>query len=95
MSYTDSNRQFSSVGSTHDNFTTTMSPVSTPRSLQELEIINEGHIIESENMAESNFTESTAVMEYRIRLVEDVKLLTGENEMTVSEVLLLKFTESH
>ena len=57
-----------------------MSPLSTPQSLPKLEIINDGYT-ENENMAES-----TAVMEYRIRLVEDVKLLTGENEMTVSEV---------
>ena len=71
-----------------------MSPVSTPQSLRKLEIINEGYT-ENENMAESNFTESTAVMEYRIRLVEDVKLLTGENEMIVSEAkasLFLGFT---
>ena len=84
-SHTDSRRKFSSIGSTHDNVTTTMSAVSTPQSLRKLEVVNEGYT-ENENMAESRFTEVASAVEYRIRLVEYVKLLAGKNEIMVSEV---------
>ena len=86
ISHTDPKRQFSSSCSTHDNFTTTISPMSTPHSPHKLEVISEGYTEDTEEkMAESSFTESAAAMKYRIRLVEDAKLLTGGNEMMVSE----------
>ena len=62
-----------------------MSAVSTPQSLRKLEVVNEGYT-ENENIAESRFTELASAVEYRIRLVEYVKLLACENEKMVSEV---------
>jgi hypothetical protein len=38
-----------------------------------------------ENIAESSFTEPAAGMEYRIRLVEDIELLTDANRKIVSK----------
>ena len=62
-----------------------MSPVSTPQSLRKLEIINEGYSPDAdENIAESSFTESASAMEYRIRLVEDIELLTDGSKTMVS-----------
>ena len=84
-SHADPRTKFSSIGSTHDNATTTMSAVNNPQSLQELEVVNEGYT-ENENMAESTFAESALAMEYRIRLVQDFKLLVGGNEIMVSKV---------
>ena len=80
-SHADPRTKFSSI----DNATTTISAVSNPQSLQELEVVNEGYT-ENENMAESSFAESAPAMEYRIRLVEDFKLLVGGNEIMVSKV---------
>jgi signal transduction histidine kinase len=77
-------RQFSSICSTHDNLNTITSPISTPQSLRKLEIINEGYMPD-ENIAESSFTESATAMEYRIRLVEDIELLSDGNITMVSE----------
>ena len=60
------------------------SPMSTPQSLRKLEIINEGYIPD-EKIAESSFTESVAAIDHRIRLVEDINLLTDGNDFMVSE----------
>jgi hypothetical protein len=49
-----------------------------------METINERHT-PAENIAESSFPEPAAAMEYHIRLVEDIELLTDANGKIVSK----------
>ena len=61
-----------------------MSPLSTPRSIHKLDIIDEGYSAD-DNMAESSFTESASATEYRVKIVEDVQNLTDDgHEIIVS-----------
>ena len=82
--YAATHTQFSSIGSHHVNLNAIASPMKIPQSHRKQEIINEGYTTDA-NVAESSFTESvTTAMEYRIRLVEDVELLSDGNVTMVS-----------
>ncbi|XP_028395519.1 uncharacterized protein LOC114519568 isoform X2 [Dendronephthya gigantea] len=75
-----------SVISNVDHFNTTVSSLSTPQSIRKLGIISEGYT-NDDNMAESSFTESTSAIEYRIRMVEDVKYLSDDGHGVIQTCL--------
>ena len=84
MLYAASQRQFSNIGLKLDNLDTKTSSLNTSQPLRELEVINDGYNPnQDQDIAESSFTESATAIEYRVRLVEDIKLLNGGNKIMV------------
>jgi hypothetical protein len=82
--YSAAQPQVSTVGTNDDNLDTTTPAVPTPQSLRMIATTNERDT-QVENIAESSFTEPAAAMKYRIRLVEDIDLLTDGNRKIVSK----------